>query len=224
MAKVANFGEKDWADESASGAGRSDFLNMKDDGQYKLRIVGKPHEFAAHWVEAAGQKKKVNCAGTDCVLCAKGIKSSVRYLVPAIFRKGPSVTPNTIAVTEFGPQVYGFIRNLVKDEEWGNPTKYDLTIDKNKSRGASGTYFVTPGGSKSDLSDDEKANVAEFLSNISLKEFSAPLTNQVILEKLGPEIAKALGLAGATTASQDSEDNFNFDDSSGGDDEYNFSA
>ena len=218
MAKSANFGEKDWEEESASGGGKSDFFNMKEDGQYKVRIVGKPHEFAAHWVDAGGVRKKVNCAGKDCILCAKGQKASIRYLIPAIFRSGPGVSPGQICVTEFGPQVYGNIRNLYKTPDWGNPTRYDVIIDKNKSRGASGTYFVTP-ASKSPLTDQEKADVGEFAQNIDLKEFSAPLSNDLIVEKLGPEVCAALGLS-AGNSSSSSETDFNFDE----EDEYNFNG
>jgi len=218
MAKAANFGEKDWEDESASGSGKSDFFNMKDDGQYKIRIAGKPHEFAAHWVDAGATRKKVNCAGKDCILCAKGQKASIRYLIPAIFRSGPGVTPETISVTEFGPQVYGAIRNLFKTEDWGNPTRYDVIVDKNKARGASGTYFVTP-ASKFPLTDQEKADVAEFLQNMNLKEFSAPLSNELILEKLGPDVARAMGLTAPAASAAKPETEFNFEE---GGDEYNF--
>lgn len=220
MAKTANFGEKDWEDESASGGGKSDFFNMKEDGQYKLRIVGKPHEFAAHWVDAGGSRKKVNCAGKDCVLCTKGQKASIRYLIPAIFRSGPGVSSGQICVTEFGPQVYGAIRNLYKAEDWGNPTRYDVLVDKNKSRGASGTYFVTP-AKMFPLTDMEKADVAEFLQSIDLKEFSAPLSNELIIEKLGPEVSAALGLVAGGASSSSPETEFNFEEEG---DEYNFNS
>lgn len=199
---IATFGEKDWEDESAGGGkGKSDFFNMKDDGQYNIRIVGKPHEFATHWVEGANKKTRVNCAGRDCVLCKVQHKASVRYLIPVILRKGPGVSkPGTIAVTEFGPQVYGAIRALYKTPEWGNPTSFDMMIDKNKKRGASGTYFVTP-LRKVALTDQEKVDVREFLDSVKLKDFSAPLENSEIVEKLGPELCSALGITAASASS-----------------------
>ena len=194
---TVSFGEKSWEEESASGNGKSDFFNMKDDGQYHLRIVGKPHEFAAHWVESGTVKRKVNCAGKDCVLCAKKIKASIRYFIPVILRKGPGITEgaNTIAVTEFGPQVYGHVRSLYQTPDWGNPTNYDIMVDKNyKGRGPSGTYLVIP-TKTIPLSDEEKAGAAEFIERLKLKELSAPLTNELIIDKLGPDISAALGLS-----------------------------
>jgi hypothetical protein len=196
---IATFGEKDWEEAGAGGGGgRTDFFNMKDDGQYAVRIVGKPHEFAKHWVEGGGKRLSVNCAGRDCVLCKAQNKATIRYLVPIILRKGPGVDKaGQIAVTEFGPQVYNAIRSLFKTPEWGNPTSFDMMIDKNKKRGAAGTYFVTP-LRKIALTDQEKADVREFMETIDLKKFSAPLQNDEIVEKLGKEVCAALGISVST--------------------------
>jgi len=195
MGSLATFGEKDWGEESAGGGkGKSDFFNMKDDGQYYVRIVGKPHEFATHWVESGSSKVRVNCAGRDCVLCKVKHKASVRYLIPVILRRGPGVSePGTIAITEFGPQVYTAIRNLFNTADWGNPMTYDIMIDKNKKRGPSSVYFVTP-LSKVPFTDSEKVNIKEFLETIRLKDFSSPMENSEIVEKLGPELCHTLGI------------------------------
>jgi hypothetical protein len=220
--KMVTFGEKSWEDEAA-GNSQSDFYNMKDNKQYTVRIVGKPHEFAAHWVEAPGLgKKKVNCAGKGCVICSKGLKPSVRYFIPIIVRD-----EKRVAVTEFGPQVYGHIRALFKNSNWGNPMGYDITIDKNTNRGAAGTYFVTP-VAKTDFSAEEKAKVKEFNERIDLRELSAPLTNDAIIEKLGMEYCSKLGIASKSTSasSKPSEEFADFgseSDSESEDDDYNFS-
>lgn len=221
MARMANFGEKSWDEESASSNGRSDFFNMKKDGQYKVRVVGKPHEYGVHWVDAGGVRKKVNCAAKDCLLCAKGLKANVRYMIPAIFRSGPDVKEGSIRVTEFGPQVFGAIRSLYKTPEWGNPNKYDIIIDKDKSRGASGTYFVTP-AKEYPLTDKEKADVVDFLERVNLKELSAAMPNELIIEKLGPDMCAALGIDTGDTdtgSSTSSGSDFDFED---GGDEYSF--
>lgn len=214
---MVTFGEKSW-EEEAAGNGQSDFFNMKDNGQYTVRIVGKPHEFAAHWVDAPGLgKKKVNCAGKGCVLCQKGIKASVRYLIPVIIRD-----INSVKVTEFGPQVYGHIRSLFKNKNWGNPMSYDIMIDKNTNRGAAGTYFVTP-VRKSDFTAEEKAMVKEFLDRMDLRELSAPLTNEAIVEKLGPEFCAALEVSLTGAAVTSGETATDFDDFSADDGTYDFS-
>ena len=215
---MVTFGEKSW-EEEAPGSGQSDFYNMKDNKQYTVRIVGKPHEFAAHWVEAPGLgKKKVNCAGKGCVICSKGLKPSVRYFIPIIVRD-----EKRVAVTEFGPQVYGHIRALFKNANWGNPMGYDITIDKNTNRGAAGTYFVTP-VAKTDFSAEEKAQVKEFNERMDLRELSAPLTNDAILEKLGMEFCNKIGLrtGSAPASSEPSEEFASFDSDSDSDDDYDF--
>ncbi len=213
---MASFGEKGWDEEAPKG--RSDYFNIKDDGQYLMRICGKPHEYAAHWVDGdGGSRIKVNCAAKDCVLCKKGLKVSVRYLVPVLLRD-----ENRVALTEFGPQVFGGIKKLYKTAAWGNPMGYDIMIDKEKKRGASGMYFVTP-IAKSDFESSEKAMIKEFLERINLKEMSAPSTNEEIAEKLGPQLVARLGLnassskassaapASGNTASA-ATDEYNFDD------------
>lgn len=199
------FGEKSWEEDSAvTGNGRSDFFNMKDDGQYQMRICGKPYEFAAHWYEIGGKRQKVNCAGKDCVLCGvadqKAAKASVRYLVPVIVRSGPGLKQPGVYVTEFGPQVYGQIRGLYKTAAWGNPMQYDIMIDKNSGRGANGTYFTTPGGVKEPFSKQEEAEIREFMERIKINDFIAASSNKDIIEKLGPEGCMKFGVSANGTS------------------------
>lgn len=215
------FGEKDWEEEGAKAAGSGDFFPLKDDGQYAIRILGKPHEYASHWVEGPTKKTRANCAGRDCVLCKAGHKASVRYLLPIILRKGPGVSQPKMAATEVGPQVYNGIRTLYKTAEWGNPTTFDLMVDKNKRRGPSGTYFVTP-LVKKPLTDQEKVDAKEFLEKLNLGKYSAALSNREIIEKLGPELCQMLGIqagGGQAAAAQSQSSDLDF---GGSEDEYSF--
>lgn len=222
------FGEKSWEEDSASvGTGRSDFFNMKDDGQYTMRICGKPYEFAAHWYEINGKRNKVNCAGKDCVLCGvsdqKAAKASVRYLVPVIVKSGPGLDKSGVYVTEFGPQVYGQIRGLYKTPAWGNPMHYDIMIDKNKSRGAQGTYFTTPGGAKEPFTKQEEAEIREFMERIKIQDFVAPSSNGDIREKLGPDGCAKFGISSSNSSkAAPATDDFDFTSSTESD--FDFSA
>lgn len=189
MAKVT-FGEKSWDEDSAAGGGKSDFLNMKENGQYVVRIVGKPYEYAVHWVDADTGKKRVNCAGKSCFLCKGGLKPSIRYLVSVIHRvKGEG---DSFKIAEFGPQVYGHIRALYKTPDWGDPRNYDIRINKDANRPPANMYFVTPMAPKP-LSESEKAQASEFTSGVKLEDISAPLENFHIAEKLGPALAAKYG-------------------------------
>lgn len=194
------FGEKSWDEDSAGmgGGGSTDFLNMKEPGQYVVRILGKPYEFAVHWLKIDNVNRKATCAGRNCFLCKTGkkeLKASVRYLIPVLSRKD-----NTCKITEFGTQVYGHIQSLYKTSGWGDPRSYDISIVRGKNGTAPAKmYFVTP-MSKEALSDSEKDMVKEFLTRIDLQKMSAPMENDEIAEKIGPQLAVRLGWKPAASA------------------------
>jgi hypothetical protein len=205
----STWGERSWDDEAAAGEQRSDFFNMRENKSYSLRICSKPFAFATHWLEdPVLGKKKVNCAGKDCVLCSKGFKANARYFVAVIVRE----EGNRVAITEFGPMVYNRIRALHIHPKWGNPVQYDIAITKDtKKKNPSEIYTVLPDGQKEELSANEKAAVKTLLDRIDLNERASPLSNELIMERLGPDWCAALGLSGSTsstkTSTVQSEDN-----------------
>jgi hypothetical protein len=188
----STWGERSWDDEAVSGNQISDFYNMKENRSYSFRVCSKPYSFATHWLENASLgKKKVNCAGKDCVLCMKGEKASVRYFAAVLVRD----ENNRAAVTEFGPMVYNRIRALHKNPKWGNPIGYDISITKDTtSKNPSETYTALPDGQKEELTANEKASIKTLLDRIDLNERTSPLSNELIMEKLGPEWCSALGI------------------------------
>lgn len=181
------FGKLDsWLPESNSSGSafdKDDFLNMKDDGKYLLRIVQDgPCIFAIHWAnDAQGRPRRVNCSLTDCPLCAEANKAQPKYLIAAINRER-----GRVQLVEFGKQVYNQIVNLRKDKDWGDPRNYDVKIDKDRSRGISSTYIVTAvPRNMGPINQEEALMVKDFLARVSAEKFAQPAKVEEIMRKLG---------------------------------------
>jgi hypothetical protein len=221
MAKQT-FGKLDsWAPSNDNGSpfDKDDFLNMKDDGKYLLRIVqDAPCVFGIHWSEdVQGRARKVNCGMDDCVLCSEGNKAQPKYIIAAINRER-----GRVQVVEFGKQVYNQIVNLRQDRDWGDPTQYDIKIDKDRGRGISNTYIVTAvPRNMGPINQEEKLMVKDFLSRVTVEKFAQPSKPEEILRRLGRVDAKGgdpsasfkgskAEAAPATKAAVVEEDDFDF--------------
>lgn len=209
MAQPA-FGKLDsWlpeSNQSGSPFDKDDFLNMKDDGKYLLRIVQDgPCIFAIHWAtDVQGRARRVNCSLNDCPLCAEGNKAQPKYLIGAINRER-----GRVQLVEFGKQVYNQIVNLRKDKDWGDPRQYDIKIDKDRSRGISNTYIVTAvPRNMGPINQEETLMVKDFLSRVSAERFAQPAKVEEILRKLGraegaaPDASASFKSVGASTATK----------------------
>lgn len=56
--------------------------------------------------------------------------------------------------------VYKAVQKLFRNEDWGDPSEYDVVVERTEEKGA--YYLVTPTKPKP-LTDEEKAAVAEFV-------------------------------------------------------------
>jgi len=65
-----------------------------------------------------------------------------------------------------GVMIYKAVKAYNNDEEWGDPTKYDLTITRTEEKG--NYYTVTASPNKSDITEEEKKAVEE--ANIDLEK------------------------------------------------------
>lgn len=190
MTGRVTFGKTSWDTPApTTGGGGDDFLHLNKDGQYILRVIGEaPFEYAAHWAEDVnGQKRRVKCAGRDCVLCKEGVRPQVRYLLEVInFKNNNDTSTGETKIVEFGAQVYNQIRSLYNNPHWGDPRGYNIMIDRDQKRGPSGMYQVMPLG-KEELNTELKAASVEFKDRIKevLGKFAEPSTNEEILMKLG---------------------------------------
>lgn len=170
-------------DSSGSPFDKDDFLNMKDDGKFLLRIVqDAPCVFAIHWAnDVQGRPRRVNCAMNDCLLCAEGNKAQPKYLIAAINRE-----KGRVQLVEFGKQVYNQIVNLRKDKDWGDPRNYDIKIDKDRSRGISNTYIVTAiPRNMGPINQEETLMAKDFLARVVAEKFAQPAKAEEILRRLG---------------------------------------
>lgn len=179
MAQVA-FGKlTSWDDASVASSGK-DYMNMKEDGDYPMRVVTDiPYEYPTHWIEEDGKGTKVKCAGRGCILCGKGNEQKITYAVNVINR-----TNGRCQVFEFGKQIYDQLHGLAKSSKWGDLRKYDININKKKGRKPM-VYQVTPEPPLAPLSDAEIVMVKEFMKGRGdLDKISAPLSNDDIRQKL----------------------------------------
>jgi hypothetical protein len=188
----------DGGDSSGAPFDKDDFLNMKEDGRYLLRIVqDAPCIFAIHWAtDVQGRPRRVNCALNDCPLCLEGNKAQPKFIIAAINRER-----GRVQLVEFGKQVYSQIVNLRQDKDWGDPRNYDIKIDKDRGRGISHTYIVTAVPRNiGPINQEESLMAKDFLGRVNAEKFAQPSKVAEILRKLGRSEADAPNPAAAFTS------------------------
>ena len=141
----------------------------------------------AEWAKQS--KKKVICTGVNCPLCKRGRIPMTRYQVLVINRK-----TNKVEILEGGPKIFGEIKQYTKDEDYGDPTKYDFKIKKEGS-GRETRYTVMAAPKKSDLTSDETIMIQ---ASKSLSEINRIKTTEEIM---------AMGLVSLSESAFDLEDN-----------------
>lgn len=145
-------GEIDWGDvpdrasRSSGSSRRVPYLNMREAGDYKIRVISKPFQYYCHWVDGAdGKRHKVNAAmqGNDPICLETGKAPQVKWLVKVLYQfEGKS----ELRLLDAGPQIMQQIKALHEDEKnFGNVSKYDIIITKGK-KGSTPLYTVKPTG------------------------------------------------------------------------------
>jgi hypothetical protein len=119
----------DYKPQTAGGK----FLTLKNKGDsVKIRIVSTPVHFQREW---QGQKKE-------------------RFAWLVIDR-----ADGKIKVFVGGVSIYLGIRDLYNSEDWGDPTKYDITITRTEESPAN-YYRIVPSPKKTELTDEEREMIA----------------------------------------------------------------
>lgn len=129
----------------------SPFLRLKGKGDTcKIRIVSEPVKFMNTY---------------------QG-KESERYAWLVIDRSSEVEDEYFIKIFQGGAQIWNKIKSYVKNEEWGDPMTYDLTIERTETSPAN-YYDVTPSPSnKGPLTTEEMALV--MACNIDLAKAVEP--------------------------------------------------
>lgn len=163
-------GEIEWneiPEHTGGGGGRNriPYLKMKDPGEYRIRVVSKPHSYYCHWVDGPdGSRRKVNATldGNDPIVLEMGKGPQNKWLVKVLFRN-PETKKTELALLDAGQQIISQIKQLHESPNYGPVHKYDVIIRKGKPK-SNPLYTVnalmTPDGQKP-LTDEEKKLVKE---------------------------------------------------------------
>lgn len=176
----------DWGNiKEPNQGGNIDFYKLQP-GENKMRIVSKPSLVEIHWEkDLQGQSKKVVCPGAGCPICKAGHAPMSRYQIKVI-DKGANVYDAKnkeyrdgvkVKVLEGGSTIFNAIKALAHEEDFGDPTKYDIKIKK-EGQGRETKYTVLPNPNKFDLTKEELTAVE---SSKSLAEINKAKTIEEIM-------------------------------------------
>jgi hypothetical protein len=196
------YGETNWGDVKTSGG--NDFINLVQ-GSNKFRVVTKPYQFVVHWTkDPSGANKKLRCTTKNCPVCQHlDVKAQYRWYVGVISRQ-----ENKCGILEISSQIMTGIKSLVEDDDWGDPSSYDIDVTRGP-KGSQPLYNVNPKPHKK-LTKSEETMVANFLENLNLAKMVVPPTPEALTEKLLDLGFDNLG--SSADDSDDGEDTFNFED------------
>jgi len=204
-----NYGLKDWDDvdvkQTNQNQNRRDLYMRLQHGSNVLRIITKPHEYLVHRYKTnendPGFGERVMSSvyhGRD-PLVDKGMKPKRRWLVGVLDRKTSSYK-----ILDTSVSVFKAIQELVRDEDWGDPSQYDVDIKVDKQGGATGYYTVIP-KSKKPLSAAD-LDIKQQVDLEDLKRRCTPPTPEEVEERIKAIDARSNGTAAETGEKQESND------------------
>jgi hypothetical protein len=131
--------------DAEAGSGGGLWLRLKKRGEkVRLRLVSTPCRFVDTLEdEKTGESKQIR-------------KVAWLAIHKEIINGQPS---RRVVVFSNGPMVYGILKDLQEDENWGDPTQYDITVERTEESGK--YYVVTPLPKPiGPISEEERALVA----------------------------------------------------------------
>lgn len=161
-------------------------------GKNVIRVASNPSKIFQHWEKTFdGRLRKVTCIGKECPLCNIGHQPAARYQLKVLDKLDPD-DPQP-KVLETGAAVIRQISNYANDPDYGDPTGYDLKIQK-EGLGRETRYSVTASPKKKPLSDREKMLIDQLPD---IQDINKELTKEQILN---------LGLAALDADNEDFSD------------------
>ena len=166
----------DWNDADVKGG--SDFMRLLE-GNNVVRVFTKPYQFYVCWVkDTTGANRKVKSSVKNCPLIKRGEKVQARWLLGVLDRKAGGKAK----ILEVSSQIMTGIRTLVNDTDWGNPTGYDVNVERG-APGKNPLYHVISKPHKP-LTDEDKAAIEQFTKSTDLMAMTAPPTPREVAERL----------------------------------------
>lgn len=206
---ATKYGEQNWTDTSFDNSdrkgGKDTFLRLNP-GSNRIRLLTLPYLYHQHrWMPDGGKKYgyRVDCSGAhgSCPLCEKGDKAKKRWLVGVINR-----ADDTVKVLDIGGGIYKDVLKHVRDEDWGDPSAYDIDIVVNPSGGPSDYYSVIAKPKKVIASDLKKQE--EFSTEYLIRRTTPPTPEDVQkrIDKILEDIRAENGGASPLNEALESED------------------
>lgn len=157
---MSKFGETTWTESTGGNtatAGKDSFLRLSP-GSNIVRLVTAPHAYYQHKFELTGGKKwgyRLNCSdpdhNKDCVVCQSGNKAKRRWFIGVIERK-----TGLYKILDIGYAVFQGIKKYASDDDWGDPSQYDIDIVVDPKAGPMNFYSVVCKPKKPLSADDIK--------------------------------------------------------------------
>lgn len=121
--------------EWGSKWGSNDSVYKFCQGENHIRVIStRVEEIKQHWVDGKPHK----CDYLGCQLCADEIRVSTQYKGYVIDREA-----NKVKMVYFPKSVAIQINDLALNDAWGDPTQYDIKVNKQGS-GLKTKYSVAP--------------------------------------------------------------------------------
>lgn len=194
------FGLTSW-DENVNTGGnrpqkRDDYMRLQS-GSNKIRLVTKPFQYWVHkWKEEGmqGFGEKVYCSKFhgSCPCCEAEMdppnRPKRRWFAGIIDRK-----TGTYKILDMGVAIYQKVQGYSRDEDWGDPSQYDVDVVVDKQGGATGYYNVIA-KPKKPLSDEDVA-IKQNVDLESLKRKCLPPSVESVEKRLAGIRAKLGGKA-----------------------------
>lgn len=154
------FGATSWDDvelnskKTSKSNNKDSFLKLEQ-GSNIVRIITKPYEYLVHSYKAHkddpgygmkvmsssyhGPRDEFNGASDPLMGPPYNLKPSPRWYIGVIDRKTQSAK-----IIDLSPSAFRGIQGLVRDEDWGDPSMYDIDIKVDKDGGPANYYIVNP--------------------------------------------------------------------------------
>lgn len=190
-----------------------------ENGKNRIRCVTRPYQYSVHTYKEEGDTgygDKIKCSKHhgSCAVCEENNRPKLRWYVGVIDRKTQS-----FKILDIGASVFKTIQEMSRDEAWGDPGKYDLTIIVNKSA-APAQYYTVMGVPPTPLSDAD-IKIKESVDTEELIRLVTPPTPEKTMERLAACRARKNGKKAPAT-SNDSVSNDSVATEAGGDEDFSF--